>query len=91
MKKNLRKCPYCGSAISYFRALTEISSGEHICPECSKYSNIIYSKKIYICAGILLVAAIVLAAAMFLSGFTKLSSPDYCGPRYSALPKPRIG
>jgi len=71
MKKNLRKCPYCGSAISYFRALTEISSGEHICPECSKYSNIIYSKKIYICAGILLVAAIVLAAAMFLSGFTK--------------------
>ena len=62
MKKNMRRCPYCGSRVSYIKSLTELGSGEHLCPECNKYSNIEYSKKIYLPAAIILVLALVLAA-----------------------------
>ena len=43
MKKNSRKCPYCESKVSYIKALTEVSVGEHTCPECyKKFVIIIY-------------------------------------------------
>ena len=71
MKKNSRKCPYCESKVSYIKALTEVSVGEHTCPECYKNSNITYDKKIYITAGILLLLGIVLAAIMFFTDFSK--------------------
>lgn len=66
MNKNKRKCPYCGSDISYVQALTEISGGEHTCPICNKNSNIEHSKKIYLPAAILLGIAILAAVIMFL-------------------------
>lgn len=66
MNKNKRKCPYCGSDISYIQALTEISGGEHTCPVCNKNSNIEHSKKIYLPAAILLGIAILAAVIMFL-------------------------
>ena len=71
MSKKKRKCPYCESKVSYIKSLTEISSGEHFCPECNKYSNITFDKKIYLSAGILLLAAIILAAVMFFSDFSE--------------------
>lgn len=66
MNKNKRKCPYCGSDISYIQALTEISGGEHTCPVCNKNSNIEHSKKIYLPAAILLGIAILAAVLTFL-------------------------
>ncbi len=71
MKKNSRKCPYCGSNVSYIKSLTEVSGGEHTCRECGRISNITYDKKIYITAGILLLVALILAAFMFFSDFSK--------------------
>ncbi|MBQ2604387.1 MAG: hypothetical protein II589_05070, partial [Clostridia bacterium] len=71
MNKNLRRCPYCDSRVSYIKSLTEIGSGEHLCPACKKYSNIEYSKKIYLPAAIILVLAIALAAIFFFSDINK--------------------
>ena len=71
MKKKTRSCPYCGSKVSYIRSLTEISSGEHLCRDCGRYSSVTYDKKIYISAGLLLLAAVILAAVMFFSDFSK--------------------
>lgn len=73
MKKNSRKCPYCDSEVSYLEALTDISRGEHTCVNCNQNSNIVFSKKLYIPAAILLVIAVALAAAVFfLSGRSNL-------------------
>jgi len=67
MNNNMRKCPYCGSKVSYIKSLMEIGSSEHLCPECNKYSNIEYSKKIYLPAVVILVLAIALASIFFFS------------------------
>ena len=73
MKNNSRKCPYCDSEVSYFEALTDISKGEHTCINCNQNSNIVFSKKLYIPAAILLVIAVALAAVVFfLSGRSNL-------------------
>ncbi len=64
-KKRKRSCPYCNSKISYIRALSEMSLGEHTCPKCNKNSNISYSKKIYIPAAVALAAAIAITAVIY--------------------------
>ena len=66
MNKNVRKCPYCDSSISYLRALSELNSGEHTCYVCNKNSNISYGKRIYITAAILLAIAIGVVGMLFL-------------------------
>ena len=65
MNRNIRKCPYCKSRVSYFGALSELNSGEHTCPVCHKNSNISYSKMIYVPTAILLAVAIGVAGLLF--------------------------
>lgn len=68
MDKNKRKCPYCGSKVSYIEALSELSTGEHTCAVCNKNSNISYSKKMYIPAAVLLGIAVIIAVLIFILG-----------------------
>ena len=40
----IKKCPYCGKKLSYFKVLFNLRSGEYTCKECGKYSNVEYYK-----------------------------------------------
>lgn len=66
MRKSSRRCPYCDYQVSYFEALADISRGEHTCCNCNQNSNIIFGKKIYIPAAILLAIAVIVSVAVFL-------------------------
>ena len=65
MGKNIRKCPYCSGRVTYFEALSELSSGEHTCRNCNRNANISFNKKIYIPTAIILAAAIGAAFLLF--------------------------
>lgn len=65
MNRNIRKCPYCDSDVSFLQALTQVTNGEYTCPICNKNSNISFDKKIYIPTAVLLVIAVAITVLMF--------------------------